>query len=202
MTPTHRQPHALARRCRPGPLEAEQGSAYIITLMVLLVLTLIGLSLTVITQTEMMVGSQQRTMQRVYYSADSGISVATARSIRYLHYEPITVVVGDSRETLGDGPFNRQVLQIEDRVEVTPLLPVLVAPCNGCQVNNGQRYVRASHLVSSSATRSGQNADDSDRIPLARRTVYAEIETQPINMPPDAVSYIERTGSTYKFPRN
>ena len=56
----------------------EEGSAYIITLMVMFALTVIGLGLSLVSQTEMLVGSQERTIQRNFYAADSGLSTALA----------------------------------------------------------------------------------------------------------------------------
>ena len=57
-------------------VEREEGSAYIVTLMVLFVLTALGLSLTLITSTESTLGAQERTIQRTFYAADSGLGLA------------------------------------------------------------------------------------------------------------------------------
>ena len=64
------------RRHRPAV-----GSAYLVTLLALVVLTMLALSLSVVTQSEMLIGSNERTIQRVFYAADSGISIATANAL-------------------------------------------------------------------------------------------------------------------------
>ncbi|MEM9406166.1 MAG: pilus assembly PilX N-terminal domain-containing protein, partial [Acidobacteriota bacterium] len=56
----------------------EEGSAYIITLMVMFALTVIGLGLSLVSQTELLVGSQERSIQRNFYAADSGLNAALA----------------------------------------------------------------------------------------------------------------------------
>ncbi len=54
------------------------GSAYIIVLLVLLLLTIFGLSLVVITHTERQIGSNEREATRNFFVAESGIAVAVA----------------------------------------------------------------------------------------------------------------------------
>jgi hypothetical protein len=56
----------------------ERGSAYIVALLALLVLTMGGLSVALITQTEMQVGMNEKTIQRAFYAAESGLNIATA----------------------------------------------------------------------------------------------------------------------------
>ena len=56
----------------------EQGSAYVVVLLVLLLLTIFGLGLSLVTQTEMAIGTNQRDAIRTFYAAESGIAVTTA----------------------------------------------------------------------------------------------------------------------------
>ena len=56
----------------------ERGSAYIIALMALLVLTMGGLAVTLISQTEMQVGVNEKVIHRTFYAAESGLNLATA----------------------------------------------------------------------------------------------------------------------------
>ena len=65
----------------PPHRPAERGSAYLVALLVLVLLTIIGLSLSLITQTEMQIGANERLIERSFYVADSGISLATARTL-------------------------------------------------------------------------------------------------------------------------
>jgi hypothetical protein len=57
----------------------EKGSAYIIALLVLLVLSLLGLSLTLITQTEVQISSNELTAHRALYGAEAGLEQSLAR---------------------------------------------------------------------------------------------------------------------------
>lgn len=61
-----------------SPGQGERGSAYIVALMALLILTIGGLSVALISQTEMQVGANERLAERAFYAAESGINVATA----------------------------------------------------------------------------------------------------------------------------
>jgi hypothetical protein len=56
----------------------ERGSAYIIALLVLVVLSLLGLSLALISQTELQIGANELSAHRVFYGAESGINIALA----------------------------------------------------------------------------------------------------------------------------
>ena len=56
----------------------ERGSAYVVVLLVLLLLTIFGLGLSLVTQTEMAIGTNQRDATRAFYAAESGIAVTTA----------------------------------------------------------------------------------------------------------------------------
>ncbi|HKI85589.1 MAG TPA: hypothetical protein VKA53_02475, partial [Thermoanaerobaculia bacterium] len=47
----------------------QEGSAYIVALLALLVLSIVGLALALITQTEQEAGSNERSINRVFYSA-------------------------------------------------------------------------------------------------------------------------------------
>ena len=50
----------------------QSGSAYLAALLAMVVLSIIGLSLAFITQNEMLIGANQRTVTRVLYDADAG----------------------------------------------------------------------------------------------------------------------------------
>ena len=63
------------------PHRSQQGSVYIITLVVLLVLTVLGLSIALITQSEMQIGINERLGETMFYAAGSGIDVATAKAL-------------------------------------------------------------------------------------------------------------------------
>jgi hypothetical protein len=57
----------------------QSGNAYIVTVMVMIIVTLLGLSLGAVTQTEMLIGSRERNNQRVFFLAESGLNIAVSR---------------------------------------------------------------------------------------------------------------------------
>ena len=75
----------------PQPVSAsrgEAGSAYIIVLLVLIVLAVFGIALSMITQTESQIGSNERTLNRVFYAADAGVERAVARALVAADHSP------------------------------------------------------------------------------------------------------------------
>ena len=69
--------HPRSRRaaCR----RAERGSAYIIALLVLLVLSILGLSLALSSPTELRLGANELTTHRALYGGEAGVQLAVAR---------------------------------------------------------------------------------------------------------------------------
>lgn len=167
------RPRPNPRRPRP-----ERGSAYLVTLLALIVLTIIGLSLSTITQTEMRIGANERTLQRVFYAADSGISSATARAIISFSYAPRTYELKDN-----DTP---PALNLRQVVEVSPFVPLLSSPCNLCEINRAgqygaQNYYRVNHGVTVTATRRGLGD-----VVLAQKGLSAMVDLQPWRPAPEA----------------
>jgi Tfp pilus assembly protein PilX len=82
-------------RSIPTHRASERGSAYLFALLVLVVLTVIGLSLALITQTEVQIGGAEKSAVRVLYGADSGVSIQFA-----------------AKETINDAPKRRYELDV------------------------------------------------------------------------------------------
>ncbi len=149
----------------PSCDRGETGSAYIVTLMVLFVLTIVGLSLTLVTQTEALIGSQDRITQRVFYSADAGLGVAVAKALAF-----------------EDTSFAYDVVfqGLTDRVEVSPFIPLDAQDCTGCELNQGpESYKRIPFAVNSVASRIGLDAGGNPDVILARRELSVMIEFIP-----------------------
>lgn len=51
----------------------ERGSAFILALIVIMLLTILGLSLAVVTETEMQLGGTEKTIDRQHFAAESGL---------------------------------------------------------------------------------------------------------------------------------
>jgi hypothetical protein len=164
----------------------EEGSAYLVALLGLVVLTLLGLTLSIITQTEMRMGANDRVLQRVFYAADSGFGVAVSRAL----------VRGDfSGETFSlPDPSSPPAFDFRHSVAVTPLVPVLSAPCNLCQINNAgtygaKQYHKVSHAVAVDAQRIGGEVDNPALV--AQKALSAMVDIQPMESTPDAHLVIE-----------
>jgi hypothetical protein len=160
----------------PAPPRSQEGSAYIVALLVLVVLTVMGIGLAMITQTEVQVGANERMVNRIFYAADATISVTamrmivtndTARRIYYLD-DPITDGVN---------------LGLRNQVTTTGMVPWSELPCNLCQINNAnhyppKKYVRAIMLTNVTAQRLATAS--AETAPLAERTLGAMIDAQPL----------------------
>ena len=181
MTRTTQPP---SRRTPVG--QREEGSAYLVALLGLVVLTLLGLTLSIVTQTEMRMGANDRVLQRVFYAADSGFGVAVSRAL----------VRGDfSGETFSlPDPSSPPAFDFRHSVAVTPLVPVLSAPCNLCQINNAgtygaKQYHKVSHAVGVEAQRVGGEIDNPALV--AQKSLSAMVDIQPMESTPDAHLVIE-----------
>ena len=162
-------------------MKSEEGSAYLVALLGLVLLTLLGLTLSVITQTEMRMGANDRLLQRVFYAADSGFGVSVSRAL----------VRGDfSGETFNlPDPSSPAAFDFRHSVAVTPLVPVLSAPCNLCQINNAgtygaKQYHKISHAVAVDAQRVGGELDNPALV--AQKALSAMVDVQPMESTPEA----------------
>ena len=161
---------SLARR--RAAARGESGSAYILVLLALVVLTIMGLSLAFMTQTELQIGSNDRVISRVFYAAESGIAAAASKAIVSADYEAHTYIFKEPGTIPG--------LDFKSSVDVSPVLPILDSPCNLCEINNAgtyseKSYRKINHAVTAVATRYA----GSDTTPLAQKTLTAMIEVQP-----------------------
>jgi len=157
---------------RTADRRSERGSAYLIALMVLLVVTVIGLGLAFVTQTEFLIGSNERVSQRIFYSAESGLAVAIARAL----------VSGDKKYALvqwEDPPDYTNALMLKTQLEIFPVIPIAAPPCSYCEINNefayGNRaYYRVTHAITVRASLVGPG----DAV-VAQKLLSDMIEVQP-----------------------
>lgn len=188
---------------RPAPLllrasarrRAERGSAYILALFSLASFTLLGLSLGLVTQTELILGANERTLERVFYTAESGVAIAAARTLVSNDQQKATVVFGDA-------PDDRSGLRVQDEVEISHMFPILATTCNLCEVNNqggydNEAFQKVNHAVTVWSRRRGKPADALVRVAteqdpgdgdvLAQKSVSAMLEMQPWKTSIDAI---------------
>lgn len=165
----------------PTTRDPEAGSAYLAVLLVLVILTILGLSLALITQTEMEVGSNERSIQRVFYEANSGVAVAAARVLVTNEHRPVVLNL--------DEPGS--LLNFRSQVDIAPVVPLSDAPCNLCEVNNAgtyneRAYRKINHVVTATAVR----LNGADGTAMAQKTVSSMLEVQPWRSVPEAYAAI------------
>jgi hypothetical protein len=180
-----RQPPGLATPRPAGPAAHEAGSAYLIVISALAVLSMIGLALIAVTQTEVAIGASERNANRVFYAADSGFAVATARALVSGAYSPVTLTLSDS--------VTGSPLAASNQVSVTPFYPINDQPCNLCDINDAGQYSdhsyrKINHAVTVTATRVASQAGVSNPLLVteAQKRLTAMVEIQPWKSSPDA----------------
>lgn len=156
-------------------LARQAGSVYVLALLVLLILTIVGLSLSLVTQSEMQIGVNERLSQQAFYAANSGIDLATAKAL----------VLPDLRSLRLDlvEPANLGGLNVRHRLDVSPFVPILDAPCNLCQINSDAAFFKINHAVASTATRiawmGAPNSPPATPTPLAQKNLSLLVSFQP-----------------------
>ena len=114
---------------------AERGSAYLFVLLALLVLTIIGMSVVVITQTEVQIGAAEKTVTRVLYGADAGARIQLAQKM----------VGNEGRKTRYN--FLADVVAVgatlTEDVDTSPILVAYKGDCNLCTINEDSENKKA-----------------------------------------------------------
>jgi hypothetical protein len=106
--------------------------------------------------------------------------VATARALVFNDHKKVTYRLVDNRQLSLTSAFDRDdVLTVVDQVEVSPFVPILDAPCNLCQINQGNKFYEVNHAVTISATRTGTPVSTDEEVPLARTVISTMVEIQP-----------------------
>lgn len=158
----------------------EAGSAYILTLMALVILTVLGLALALSTQTEVQVGANEKTIHRTFYAADSGLGIAAAQALSSGRYTPTTVVL--NRTQVGNA-------NIADRVRISTLAPILTVRCDWCPANDDgvPKFWKVHHAATATSERiawEGNGAPPDDATLLGQKTLSVMFEFQPWPTPP------------------
>lgn len=164
----------------PTARRGERGSAYIVVLLALVVLTIIGLSLVMVTQTEVQLGANERTINRTFYAAQSGLEVAAARALTAQAYAPFTYVQNETH--LGDE-------RIADQVQVSVFTPISKEPCDWCPVNDDgvPKFYKVNHIVTATARRvnwEGSGLPPAGAKVIAQSQLSVMFEFQPWRQPP------------------
>jgi Tfp pilus assembly protein PilX len=157
------------------PRRGEAGSAYIMVLLALLVISVLGFSLVFITQTEMEIGANERTIQRTFYGSESGLAIASAR----------VLVTSDHRPTVVEFKEPGAKINVIQRLEIAPAVPIYDAPCNLCEINNTGTYQeKAYRKINNALTVKASRVVGSRN--LGTKTVASMLELQPWKSPVEA----------------
>jgi hypothetical protein len=166
----------MSRRPRGRPQPQRTGSAYLVALLALALLTGVGLVTALIAQTEMLIGGNERAIQGLFYAAESGLAASLARALADDNYSPAVL---DLPSHQGGG--------ISHHVETSAFHLVLSVPCNLCEVGaagyGADRWRRLAFAVTARARRgsAGRGLWSGE---AAQSTL---IEVEPWS-PPDATS--------------
>ena len=156
-------------------LRAQRGSAYLLTLMAIVVLTIAGLSASLVTQTEQQLSANERTMQESFYAADSGMAVATANTLWRNDTTPVSFLMNRRQRAAN--------LWVASRVRVSEMAQISEpVPCNLCEINQGSGFYAINHAVTAFAERltwNGTATPPTDPPVLGRRKLGKMVELQP-----------------------
>lgn len=173
--PRNHEFHSLPVRPR-----TDDGSAYIVTVLVLLILSVLGLSLVFVTQTEMLIGSQERTIQRTFYAADAGIHVSIIKNVK-----------GNDRncqEVYFEDPNGGPLV---DYVRTSFFFPLQVTACNLCSINSEDDLRRVSYVIQAKAERLA------DTTALAAKVVELMTDIEPLKL--DRVARLDDTMQVHRL---
>jgi Tfp pilus assembly protein PilX len=164
----------------------QQGSAYMMALLALVILTVLGLSLSTTTSLELEIGTAERAITRTFYGSDSGLQQALARALTKRDYLPQSINLFSESRTQPLGTLSRGF-----DVDVSHMVPINVDVCNLCCVNEneeGCNFARVNHAVTSTATEltwSGSGTTPGgDAQTQAQKTLTIMFEVEPFWKPP------------------
>jgi hypothetical protein len=150
----------------------EAGSAYLVALLALVLLSMIGLAIVLVTQTELQIGGNERVLYRTFYSSDSGIAVATAKALVVGDYMP----EGGSLK-VPDAVTGSAVAAV-NTVALSPFFPIQEQPCNLCAINQAGEYsTKAYSAVTYAETSTASRQANSNT--LGAKTIASQVGVQP-----------------------
>jgi hypothetical protein len=160
----------------------ERGSAFIVALLVLLVMTVAGLALTLMTQTEVRIGANEREANRTFYASDSGIHVSSARTLwAGTNTQTLTILLNTTQQDTGAS--SAPPLTFADQITVTPLYPLYAGTPFGTSINQNQQsgpLGAVTHVVNTTSLRAGQSVGSTTYTQnMAQKLVGSMIELQP-----------------------
>jgi|SoiMethySBSTD1v2_1073268.scaffolds.fasta_scaffold518446_2 Tfp pilus assembly protein PilX len=150
----------------------EAGSAYIVALLALVLLSMIGLAIVLITQSELQIGGNERVVSRIFYSADSGVSIATAKALVVGDYLPEGATV-----KFPDAPGGSAINSV-NRVDLSPFFPIQEQPCNLCSINQLGEYSTKSYSAVTYAE-TATSTREAGTTQFGSKAISAQVGVQP-----------------------
>jgi hypothetical protein len=154
-------------------MKSQRGSTLVLVMIVLFLLSVIGLSLVAMTESEFLIGSNHWLRERTLVETENGIHIAVARK----------VVRNDGRAVdlrFADAAGSRSAANFNNDLEVAPVAVIAERPCNFCEINGSGSYTEKAfravvHDVRSTGIRRGSSAD----AVAARQTLQVDIQLEP-----------------------
>jgi hypothetical protein len=175
-----------------SPDRGQEGSAYIIALMILVILTLLGLHLSLITQTEILIGTNDRVIEKTFYAAESGLDLSISRALANGDF---SAAFHERRRSEFE---NGQQVDIRERVSSSPFFCVGDAPCNLCSINQGRNFARRNHMLSVNAQRIG-NPPSGPGVELASKSVASMVDVEPMERQLGCLADMPDASSGFRF---
>ena len=151
---------------------SESGSAMMFAIVMMAILTILGVSLVLTTQTEVLAGSQERVMERTFYAAESGLELSVGNALGNGNFGPAALT--RRRGNLEEG--NMQA--VREEVQSSPFFCLGDAPCGYCAINQGRDFVRRNHVLAVTANRVVTNDGGGD-VNLARKALNTMVDVEP-----------------------
>ena len=172
--------------------DREEGSAYIIALMALFLLTILGISVSLVTQTEIMAASQERIIERTFYAAEAGLEVSIARALGQGDYGPVTHIAQRTELELGN------LMQLRERVDSSTFFCMGDAPCNLCSINQGSQWVRRNHMLAVNAERQAVDGGGVE-IAVGRKSLTDMVDIEPTQVIVDCLADLPESTNSFRF---
>ena len=151
---------------------SESGSAMMFAMVILAILTILGVSLGLVTQTEVLSGGQERVMERTFYAAESGLELSVGNALGNGDYGPASLT--RRRGDLEEG----NIQAVREEVRSSPFFCLGDAPCGYCAINQGRDFVRRNHVLAVTANRVVTNDGGVD-VNLARKDLNTMVDVEP-----------------------
>jgi hypothetical protein len=168
------------RTARP---QGERGSAYIVVLLALVVLTILALTLTLVTQSEVQIGGAEKTINRNFYASESALAAVPELIFRPDKEDPCDSII-INRTHIGTGTLSAN---LADRITIgpPPALDMFHADLSMAAISK-QTYYQVVQVAVARADRIRWNGDGLPPVTATvegTKTIVEYIAAQPIEQP-------------------